>query len=238
MSTGLLCAIGLCACWLGFSSHTMLCGIILSSIRHCTVTCTSNLRACGARLVVLLWRDPPVMNPRYDLMSVRKAERKRNEQKHSLLCVSAAKQNCQATGQLYSTHQHMPCVKPGCLFPGMTLPLSVLACAIRGTFYIQYETLEELGEGAFGKALKCRRRRDNQIFVVKIMHESKMSAKAIEEVTSIANLLVLLTCHMTSHAANSSSEQKQAGGSWFQMHRAWIQRHFLTTSWALLCDLL
>lgn len=52
----------------------------------------------------------------------------------------------------------------------------------RGTFYIQYETLEELGEGAFGKALKCRRRRDNQIFVVKIMHESKMSAKAIEEV--------------------------------------------------------
>ena len=57
-------------------------------------------------------------------------------------------------------------------------------CAMwfRGTFYIQYETLEELGEGAFGKALKCRRRRDNQIFVVKIMHESKMSAKAIEEV--------------------------------------------------------
>ena len=95
----------------------------------------------------------------------------------------------------------MPCVKPGYLFPGMTLPLSVPACAIRGTFYIQYETLEELGEGAFGKALKCRRRRDNQIFVVKIMHESKMSAKAIEEVTSIANLLVLLTCHMTSHAA-------------------------------------
>lgn len=52
----------------------------------------------------------------------------------------------------------------------------------RGTFYIQYETLEELGEGAFGKAMKCRRRRDNQVFVVKIMHESKMSAKAIEEV--------------------------------------------------------
>lgn len=43
--------------------------------------------------------------------------------------------------------------------------------------------MEELGEGAFGKALKCRRRRDNQIFVVKIMHESKMSAKAIEEVS-------------------------------------------------------
>lgn len=83
----------------------------------------------------------------------------------------------------------------------------MLACAIRGTFYIQYETLEELGEGAFGKALKCRRRRDNQIFVVKIMHESKMSAKAIEEVTSNAPLM--FTCHMTSHAANCSSEQKQ-----------------------------
>jgi len=53
--------------------------------------------------------------------------------------------------------------------------------------------MEELGEGAFGKALKCRRRRDNQIFVVKIMHESKMSAKAIEEVAS--NLM--LTCCMT-----------------------------------------
>ena len=62
----------------------------------------------------------------------------------------------------------------------------------RGTFYIQYETLEELGEGAFGKAMKCRRRRDNQVFVVKIMHESKMSAKAIEEV------------HRNSHAPPSS----------------------------------
>ena len=102
--------------------------------------------------------------------------------------------------------------------------MSVLACAIRGTFYIQYETLEELGEGAFGKALKCRRRRDNQIFVVKIMHESKMSAKAIEEVTSHTRLT--LTCHMTSHAANSSFEQKQPR-PWFQMHRAWMQGHFL-----------
>ncbi|KAL3137850.1 hypothetical protein ABBQ38_005103 [Trebouxia sp. C0009 RCD-2024] len=58
-----------------------------------------------------------------------------------------------------------------------------------GTFYIQYETMEELGEGAFGKALKCRRRRDNQIFVVKIMHESKMSAKAIEEAKNEVKVL-------------------------------------------------
>ena len=64
----------------------------------------------------------------------------------------------------------------------MTCHVDCLWWAARGTFYIQYETMEELGEGAFGKALKCRRRRDNQIFVVKIMHESKMSAKAIEEV--------------------------------------------------------
>lgn len=61
------------------------------------------------------------------------------------------------------------------------LAMQAMPCC-RGTFYIQYETLEELGEGAFGKAMKCRRRRDNQVFVVKIMHESKMSAKAIEEV--------------------------------------------------------
>lgn len=78
----------------------------------------------------------------------------------------------------------------------------------RGTFYIQYETLEELGEGAFGKALKCRRRRDNQIFVVKIMHESKMSAKAIEEVinallvaetTSIKHTHIILIAAAPSH---------------------------------------
>ena len=54
--------------------------------------------------------------------------------------------------------------------------------ACRGTFYVQYQEMELLGEGAFGKALKCRRRRDNQMFVVKIMHESKMSEKAREEV--------------------------------------------------------
>ena len=70
----------------------------------------------------------------------------------------------------------------------MTCHVDCLWWAARGTFYIQYETMEELGEGAFGKALKCRRRRDNQIFVVKIMHESKMSAKAIEEVGSNASL--------------------------------------------------
>ena len=62
--------------------------------------------------------------------------------------------------------------------------------ACRGTFYVQYQEMEVLGEGAFGKALKCRRRRDNQMFVVKIMHESKMSEKAREEVSCCQRLPV------------------------------------------------
>ena len=32
-------------------------------------------------------------------------------------------------------------------------------CACRGGFYVQYECLEKLGEGAFGEALKARRRK-------------------------------------------------------------------------------
>ena len=67
-------------------------------------------------------------------------------------------------------HSGQPCVAAGC----------------RGAFYINYEELEELGEGAFGKAVKCRRRRDNQMFVCKIMHESKMSDKAREEVGTVS----------------------------------------------------
>eukprot|EP00891_Asterochloris_glomerata_P003027 jgi/Astpho2/3027/e_gw1.00051.273.1_t len=59
----------------------------------------------------------------------------------------------------------------------------------RGTFYVQYQEMEVLGEGAFGKALKCRRRRDNQMFVVKIMHESKMSEKAREEAKNEVKVL-------------------------------------------------
>ena len=87
---------------------------------------------------------------------------------------------------------------------------------VRGTFYIQYETLEELGEGAFGKALKCRRRRDNQIFVVKIMHESKMSAKAIEEVKdqsfSVSSSLFFHAVRLVTNTHISSETQLVSAG--------------------------
>ena len=185
----LLCATGLCVCGSGCSSYAAHCRTMLSRTRHCTIACTSNLRARVARLFVHLWHEFFVVKPLENPMTACEAK----SDKHSLLCVSAAKQSCQAELPSNQTStQHAPKVFSRmsslgiCL--GSVLPLSVLPCAFRGTFYIQYETLEELGEGAFGKALKCRRRRDNQIFVVKIMHESKMSAKAIEEVTSTANL--------------------------------------------------
>ena len=52
----------------------------------------------------------------------------------------------------------------------------------RGTFFVQYEVREELGEGAFGKAVRVRRRRDGRMFVAKVMHEQGLSDKAREEV--------------------------------------------------------
>ncbi len=53
----------------------------------------------------------------------------------------------------------------------------------RGTFFVQYEVREELGEGAFGKVVKVRRRRDGRMFVAKIMHDRGMTDKARAEVT-------------------------------------------------------
>ena len=55
-------------------------------------------------------------------------------------------------------------------------------CARRGSFYVQYEVCEELGEGAFGKAVRVRRRRDGAMLVAKIMHEEGLSDRAREEV--------------------------------------------------------
>lgn len=52
----------------------------------------------------------------------------------------------------------------------------------RGTFFVQYEVREELGEGAFGKVVKVRRRRDGRMFVAKIMHDRGMTDKARAEV--------------------------------------------------------
>ena len=52
----------------------------------------------------------------------------------------------------------------------------------RGTFYVLYEVREDLGEGAFGKVVRVRRRRDGRMFVAKIMHDRGMSEKARQEV--------------------------------------------------------
>ncbi len=45
-----------------------------------------------------------------------------------------------------------------------------------------YEVREDLGEGAFGKVVRVRRRRDGRMFVAKIMHDRGMSEKARQEV--------------------------------------------------------
>ena len=55
----------------------------------------------------------------------------------------------------------------------------------RGTFYVLYEVQEDLGEGAFGKVVKVRRRRDGRMFVAKIMHNCGMSDKARQEARDI-----------------------------------------------------
>ena len=53
----------------------------------------------------------------------------------------------------------------------------------RGTFYVLYEVKEDLGEGAFGKVVRVRRRRDGRMFVAKILHDHGMSDKARQEVS-------------------------------------------------------
>ncbi len=46
-----------------------------------------------------------------------------------------------------------------------------------------YEVREDLGEGAFGRVVRVRRRRDGRMFVAKIMHDRGMSEKARQEVS-------------------------------------------------------
>ena len=58
-----------------------------------------------------------------------------------------------------------------------------LQMTCRGTFYVLYEVKEDLGEGAFGKVVRVRRRRDGRMFVAKIMHDHGMSDKARQEVS-------------------------------------------------------
>ena len=52
----------------------------------------------------------------------------------------------------------------------------------RGFFYVLYEVREDLGEGAFGKVVRVRRRRDGRMFVAKIMHDRGLSEGARQEV--------------------------------------------------------
>ena len=66
-----------------------------------------------------------------------------------------------------------------------------VVAARRGTFYVLYEVREDLGEGAFGKVVRVRRRRDGRMFVAKIMHDRGMSEKARQEVC-----LRVLACTM------------------------------------------
>ncbi|BDA43378.1 probable serine/threonine-protein kinase Nek8 at C-terminar half [Coccomyxa sp. Obi] len=61
-----------------------------------------------------------------------------------------------------------------------------------GTFFVQYEVREELGEGAFGKVVKVRRRRDGRMFVAKIMHDRGMTDKARAEAQNEVAVLASL----------------------------------------------
>ena len=55
---------------------------------------------------------------------------------------------------------------------------------LRGTFFVFYEIQQELGQGAFGRAVRVRRRRDGQLFVAKITHAMNLSTAARAEVLS------------------------------------------------------
>ncbi|KAK9914866.1 hypothetical protein WJX75_001495 [Coccomyxa subellipsoidea] len=61
-----------------------------------------------------------------------------------------------------------------------------------GTFFVQYEVRKELGEGAFGRVVKVRRRRDGRMFVAKIMHDRGMTDKARVEAQNEVAVLASL----------------------------------------------
>eukprot|EP00884_Botryococcus_braunii_P014627 jgi/Botrbrau1/23165/Bobra.0041s0016.1 len=62
-----------------------------------------------------------------------------------------------------------------------------------GALYVQYELQKELGEGAFGKAILARRRRDGELFVVKKMHATTLTEKAREEMWNEVKVLANLS---------------------------------------------
>lgn len=54
--------------------------------------------------------------------------------------------------------------------------------SIRDNFYLDYQMEEEIGSGAFGRAIKSKRRSDQEIVVVKELIGRKMTQKEIQEV--------------------------------------------------------
>ena len=60
----------------------------------------------------------------------------------------------------------------------------------RGTLFLHYELQEDLGQGAFGRAVRARRRRDGLPVVVKIMHPDTLSDSAREEVRAARDPLL------------------------------------------------
>lgn len=52
----------------------------------------------------------------------------------------------------------------------------------RENFYSDYQLLEELGSGAFGRAIKAKKRMSQEVVVVKELIGRKMNPKEIEEV--------------------------------------------------------
>jgi len=80
----------------------------------------------------------------------------------------------------------------------------------RGTLFLQYELQEDLGEGAFGRAVRARRRRDDQPVVVKIMHPDTLSDSAREEVHPRAGRLRACTHPPAAPARGASSWRRHA----------------------------
>lgn len=54
--------------------------------------------------------------------------------------------------------------------------------SFRDNFYLDYQMEEEIGSGAFGRAIKSKRRSDQEVVVVKELIGRKMTQKEIQEV--------------------------------------------------------
>ena len=70
----------------------------------------------------------------------------------------------------------------------------------RENFYMDYQMMEEIGSGAFGRAIKAKRRSDQETVVVKELIGRKMTAKDIQEVQhfSLPSIHRLRSMHVLS----------------------------------------